>query len=1020
MSGRSLQVRDTALWLRLLLVALMGAVPLFIVSLTLLKTTYGELSDFAVQEQRGNAFQRPLEQLLALLPRYQDATRRARVAGAARDDAVRELERQLDLAFASLGQSYTGEVGQSLRLDDGLAQRGLHSSRLSIVEAKWREAKTSPLADSARDTLLPQLVSSVLDLIRLSGDHSNLILDDDLDSYYLASITLTRLPEMQQRLGDVGLYAGEWLRADAAASKREQLAVMAALLGRQLEGVNRDAQTSLREDARFYGVSPSLGARLPPAVDHFTSKTWPLVRLLEQAAAGQVVGASQLERVAWEAHGESFRLWQVGSAELDQLLQRRIDAIGSKRATRSAIIVATLLLAALGMGIVIRSLLAARYSELQRNQQEIASREAQLRALGDNLPGGMTYQFLREPTGELSFAYVSAGVQRLHGLPAEAVQQNAQLLFDQFLPEDVPAMRSALADSLANATPISLTTRILRADGKVRWTQFSSAPRRLPDGRWVWDGIETDVTEQREAEEALKHTAARFAQIFNHSPIPISVNRLSDGAILDVNEEFLRISGFSREEVIGRNALELELVANPEERATLLQKMRTQGHVHGHPLQFRRRTGELRDMLLWLDLIRLGGEDCRLVIGMDVSDQKRAESQQRQLEEQLRQAQKLEALGTLAGGIAHDFNNILSAMISFAEVTLRENANNRELQTNLGEVVKAGQRASDLVRQILSFSRQTEQERTSQQLSPVVDEALGLLRVTLPANIEVQRVEGVDLPNVLASSTQIHQVIMNLGTNAAHAMRQTGGRLRVELGRYRVAQQDAEQHAELQPGEYLRLLVSDTGCGMDETTLRRIFEPFFTTKSGEGTGLGLSVVHGIVKEHGGVIVGRSNLGVGTAFSLYFPALAQATALQAPPEPVKPAGQGQRVLFIDDDPALRGMARKMLRLLGYEPVIFDSTAALLSAFQSEPHHYDALLADLAMPGVSGLELARQLLDIRPNFPIVLASGFAGKLTRADVRQLGIQDLVSKPLDFQTLARVIEQALRAGGARASAAP
>ena len=1011
-------MRDTALWLRLLLVALTGAVPLFIVSLALLKTTYGELSDFAVQEQRGNAFQRPLEHLLDLLPRYQDATLRARRRHPGDSQERRDLARQIEQALAKLGQGYNGELGRSLRLDEGLAQRGLPGSRLPRVLATWRRIEAAALTDASQDPLLAELVTAVRELIRLTGDHSNLILDDDLDSYYLMDITLSTLPDTQQRLGEVSLQAGEWLRTGQASAKSGQLAVMAALLSRHLERISRDAHTSVHEDPRFYGVSPSLGARLPPAVDLFTSKTWPLVRLLEQAAAGESVDPSQLEKLGWEARRASFDLWDVGSAELAELLQRRIDAIDEKRATRSAIIVATLLLAALGMGIVIRSLLVARYSELQRNQEQLQSKEAQLRALGDNLPSGMTYQFVREPGGQLSFAYVSAGVERLHGLSAEAVLQNSQQLFAQFLPEELPALREALAHSLTNTTPINMTTRIRRADGAVRWTQFSSAPRQLPDGRWVWDGIETDVTDQREAEEALKHTAARFARIFNHSPIPISVNRLRDGAIIDVNEEFLRISGYTRSEVLGHTSLELGFFTKPDERSTLLARVREHGHVHGYPLQFRTRAGETREMLLWLDLIHLSGEDCLLVIGMDLTDQKRAEDQQHQLAEQLRQAQKLEALGTLAGGIAHDFNNILSAMLSFSEITMRQHVNDVELQGNLGQVVKAGQRASELVRQILSFSRQTEQERTSQQLTPVVDEALRLLHATLPANVELERAINGDLPNVLANSTQIHQLIMNLGTNAAHALRQSGGRLRVALELCRVGEAEAEQHAELQPGEYLRLVVSDTGCGMDEATLRRIFEPFFTTKAGEGTGLGLSVVHGIVKEHGGAIVPRSAPGAGTTFSLYFPVLGAPPPEQPTPAQPLPRGAGQRVMFVDDDPALRALARKMLRLLGYEPVVFDNSADLLSAFQSAPQSYDALIADLAMPGLSGVELAGRLLQIRPNFPIVLASGFAGKLTPADVRKLGIQDLVSKPLDFDTLARAIGQALPSDGRGAPA--
>jgi signal transduction histidine kinase/ActR/RegA family two-component response regulator len=415
-------------------------------------------------------------------------------------------------------------------------------------------------------------------------------------------------------------------------------------------------------------------------------------------------------------------------------------------------------------------------------------------------------------------------------------------------------------------------------------------------------------------------------------------------------------------------------------------------------------------MMLWIEPIELSAEACLLVLAIDVTNQREAEGQRRQLEEQLRQAQKLEALGTLAGGIAHDFNNILSGIVSLSEVSLLDNPDNQGLQDNLGEVLKASQRAANLIRQILSFSRQDAQDRVSQQLGPVVDEALTLLRATLPTSIEIQRVIDAGLPSVMANSTQIHQVIINLGTNAAYAMKGRKGQLRVRLEQIDIGDVAASRHATLPIGEYVRLSVEDTGAGMEPATIRRVFEPFFTTKpAGEGTGLGLSVVHGIVKEHGGAITVQSEVGSGTALAIYLPAL-PLSALP-PVASVKPMAQGagQRVLFVDDDASLRSVAGKMLRRLGYEPVVFETAEQVLAAFQAQPTKFDVLVSDLAMPGLSGLELALQMLRIRPGFPIVLASGFGGELTRAEARKLGIVDLVSKPLDFQTLADALERAL-----------
>jgi PAS domain S-box-containing protein len=1010
MERPTLQLSDVALWRRLLLVALTGAVPLFIVSLTLIKTGYSELIRFGEQEQRGNRLQRPLERLLDLLPRYQAAAARSLAPGADVAPTPEALKAEIERAFSRLGADYRGDIGQALELDEALTRGGHRTSRLDVLEGKWRALAQAPLADAANTQAVSELVLGVRTLIRLTGDHSNLILDDDLDSFYLADITLSTLPEAQERLGDISLKLSRQLSAQPSEANRRDVIAQAVLLRRHLERVQRDAATSLREDSRFYGTSPSLQANLPKAVARFEGAVMPLVTLLERAGAGESVDVEQLESLGWQARSESFRLWELTSRELDLLLERRLEAIGQKRTLRYAVIVGTLLLAALGMGLVIRGLLAARYAELQKNQEELRSKELQLRALGDNLPRGMTYQFVRGADEQMSFLYVSAGVERLHGLAAEAVLQDSNLLFAQFVPDDLPLMRDALAESMAKLSPINVTVRIIRADGELRWVQFSSAPRRLDDGRWLWDGIETDVTERQHAEVVLQQTAARFAQIFSHSPIPICVMRQSEGTVLDANDSFLRMMGYDKGEVIGRSTNDLGLYSDPATRALILGRVQREGFLHALEQTIHTKAGEPRHMLLWIDQVQIGGEACLLVAGLNLTEQRQAEAQQRQLEEQLRQAQKLEALGTLAGGIAHDFNNILSGIVAFSQVSMAENPDNPELQKNLGEVLKAGRRGASLVQQILSFSRQGKPERLSQPLAPVVDEALTLLRATLPANIQIEQKLEAGLPDALVNATQIHQIVMNLGTNAAHAIKSHPGCVTVSLSRVSLSDAEARHEAELAAGDYLKLVVADTGRGMDEATRQRIFEPFFTTKrAGAGSGLGLSVVHGIVKEHGGAIRVDSTLGKGTTITIHFPALATTTVPVVAQARELARGAGQRVLFVDDEESLRGVARKMLVRLGYEPAIFDSSEAVLAAFQKDPDAYAALVSDLSMPGLSGLDLARRLLQLRPGFPIVLASGFGGKLTRADAQKLGIRELVSKPLDFETLAQALELAL-----------
>ena len=433
--------------------------------------------------------------------------------------------------------------------------------------------------------------------------------------------------------------------------------------------------------------------------------------------------------------------------------------------------------------------------------------------------------------------------------------------------------------------------------------------------------------------------------------------------------------------------------------------------MHGHAQTFRGKSGSIHQTVLWIDLITIGGRQCVLTISLDVTEQRRAERQQKELEEQLRQVQKLDALGTLAGGIAHDFNNILGAIISYVELSKMDNEANSALQSNLDEVLRASTRATNLVRQILSFSRQQKEERQALQLAPIVKEALSLLRATLPSTIAIAQSLDEALPDVLANPTQLHQIIMNLCTNAAHAMRGQQGQLSVQLSALQVTESGPKPHVEMKPGSYVRMTVRDTGAGMDEATAKRIFEPFFTTKaSGEGTGLGLSVVHGIVTEYGGVVTVDSELGRGSRLTIYLPACA---ALEKPAAPISTAivrGKGERILFVDDEPVLGDVAQKMMQRLGYQTTVLQASEAALAQLLDLSLEYDALVTDLTMPVMTGVELALKALAVRPTLPIILVSGSSGQLTATEVRKLGIRELLSKPLDYATLARVLSQVLQ----------
>jgi PAS domain S-box-containing protein len=383
----------------------------------------------------------------------------------------------------------------------------------------------------------------------------------------------------------------------------------------------------------------------------------------------------------------------------------------------------------------------------------------------------------------------------------------------------------------------------------------------------------------------------------------------------------------------------------------------------------------------------------------------------RQQAEQFRQAQKMEAIGTLAGGIAHDFNNILSGIVGYTELMKMDNSLSPRLDKYADEVMKAGGRATKLVRQILLFSRHEQAKREVIQLGAVVEEAVRFLRATIPSTIEFK----VELPSnispVLADSTQIHQIVMNLCTNASHAMSERSGRLEVRLEQFTVDTFIAGANSDLRSGQYVRLSVSDTGHGMDPATQSRIFDPFFTTKApGVGTGLGLSVVHGIVKSHDGAITVKSQLGEGTTFQLYFPVHSEVENVVIT-DTAAPIGHGQQILFVDDEKPLALLGQIILENLGYRVESTTSVHQALALVEANPTRFDLIITDLAMPEISGIDFAKRLIEIRPDLPVILATGYTASLTNESVQKMGMKKLLLKPHSTRSLGTAAYEVLEA---------
>jgi len=385
------------------------------------------------------------------------------------------------------------------------------------------------------------------------------------------------------------------------------------------------------------------------------------------------------------------------------------------------------------------------------------------------------------------------------------------------------------------------------------------------------------------------------------------------------------------------------------------------------------------------------------------------EAEKKKIEQQLWQSQKLEAIGTLAGGIAHDFNNILGIISGYTELALMELPADSRVQNSLSEVFKASGRARDLVHQILTFSRQGEKERRPLQIGSIVKEVLKMLRATMPASVDIKSHIEKNIPAVIADPVQIHQVLMNLCTNAGHAMREQGGLLEVSLTQQEIDLQTAKILSVSNPGRYQKLTIRDTGHGMSQDVIDRIFDPFYTTKGhGQGTGLGLSVVHGVVKNHQGAIKVTSDPGKGTEFEIYFPSKESAKDIAKPALLPLPTGP-ERILLIDDELTLLSMASDMLESLGYTVSSRSSSVEALAAFRDHPDAFDLVITDMTMPKMTGAELARQILKLRPNMPIILCTGFSETIQEEAAKSIGIREFVMKPILRRTIAQIIRRVM-----------
>lgn len=526
-----------------------------------------------------------------------------------------------------------------------------------------------------------------------------------------------------------------------------------------------------------------------------------------------------------------------------------------------------------------------------------------------------------------------------------------------------------------------------------------------------------DITENKLSDEALRQSHQTLMTVLDSIDANIYVSNMDTYEILFMNRHMRNTFG---EDTIGKicwQALQNETKPCPD--CTNDQLIGRDGKASGlitwdglNPIT-NRWYMNYDQAIKWID-----GETVKIQVAMDITDIKQSVQERRKLESQLRQAQKMEAIGNLAGGIAHDFNNILGALVGYIELSLLDTPESDPNYDNLCQAFIASKRATDLVKQILTFSRQSEQNFSPIDIAPIVKEALKFLRSTLPATIEIKsEVRELDAA-VLADPTQIYQVMINLCTNAAYAMRDKGGILSVTLSRPHP--DDRTVKSNLRPKGYLELGISDTGVGMDAKTLERIFEPYFTTKQlGQGTGMGLAVVHGIVKSHGGSIKVFSEPDKGSSFYIYLPLIAKPSISRHSEAHQLPRGT-EHILYVDDEAPLLTIGKQMLERLGYQVDVLADSQAALETIRQAHNEYDLIITDQTMPKMTGLEFARQVIQLKPELPIILCTGFSESISPEKVQEVGIKALLLKPLDLRELAVTIRNILDDQGLVSNASP
>ncbi|MFC1840327.1 PAS domain S-box protein [Thermodesulfobacteriota bacterium] len=673
-------------------------------------------------------------------------------------------------------------------------------------------------------------------------------------------------------------------------------------------------------------------------------------------------------------------------------------------------------------------------------EEEPAESERKFRELAENL-SELVY---RADPKTLMATYINKAVESFYGYTVNKWLEDPSLWESSIHPDDKEKVLAELSETQHMMENKIIEYRIIKKDNTIRWVEDHVSWEKDQTGTVVsMNGVMYDTTHRKQAEieirkaydeleqkveertleltkaneelkreigerkrgeEALRESEETFKAIFNNAGVGIILSD-KDMNLIMVNDRFSQMLAMSKDELLKSSIKEF----TPPENINSIQK-RLKSFFQKEIDSYRIERNLIRNdgSIIWVDLSvsPILDADGNIVgsigVNVDITERKN-------LEEQLRQTQKMEGIGTLAGGIAHDFNNILSPILMHSEMIMEDLPSGDPLKHDVKEIYKAGKRARDLIQPILTFARKRLEERIVLKSSHIVKEVVKFLRSTIPTTIDIQFDKKAEHDTVLADPTQLNQIVMNLCTNAAHAMREKGGLLEVILDNEDISVDKAKRFIHLKPGQYIKLSVKDNGTGIAPDIRDKIFEPYFTTKGvGEGTGFGLATVYSIVRNYGGDIIVESEVGKGSTFNVYLP-LEKTEAQDLKEDSIEIPKGNEHILFVDDEESIVNIMQKSLEKLGYKVTGRTSSVEALEAFRNNPNKFDLVITDMTMPNMTGEDLAKELMNIEPDIPIILCTGFSEKINEEKAKEIGISSFVMKPIIVSEIATTIRNVL-----------